>query len=281
MDMKKLRAFTLIELLVVISIIAVLISILLPALASARATGDRIKCGANQRQLVNTAVAYANDDPNSIFGPIHPRAGNFIYEGYAEYGGGPGDMNYVNWDEQFDPRTRPFNRYTEGMTDFVANTAPGDRAVFQVYQCAGDEFGWQLLRGFDTDPRETERSYFTANGTAFRMNNMPYDGGAWSGVYARPISRIPDSGATVAFMEARAFETLFTNDAWGELDPTVELTSYHKKLGFFNLSYVDGHVNFVDMGDGTFYERLVQYGLQDVRGSWGRMDCLPDPVYSP
>lgn len=47
----RLLAFTLIELLVVISIIAVLLSILLPSLAAAREEGKMTKCGAGLQQI--------------------------------------------------------------------------------------------------------------------------------------------------------------------------------------------------------------------------------------
>ena len=83
------RAFTLIELLVVVSIIALLIALLLPALNRARDAALSVKCLSNQRQI-GLAIRYFADEHDG-FAPGAGEGGTSIgqYIDESDYGSEP------------------------------------------------------------------------------------------------------------------------------------------------------------------------------------------------
>jgi len=81
--MRKSKAFTLVELLVVIGIIALLISILLPALQKAKKEANKINCLSNIRTINQAIVMYESE--NKAFMPF-PNWGNPGDGGAYRYG---------------------------------------------------------------------------------------------------------------------------------------------------------------------------------------------------
>ncbi len=106
------RAFTLIELLVVISIIAILISILLPALAKARELANRAVCMANIRGVIQSMLTYAQTN-----GGVFPCTAGYPGTG-AGYNNWTGSVYFMNG-----PATSPRDDGASGARESTAMAA--------------------------------------------------------------------------------------------------------------------------------------------------------------
>ena len=187
------RGFTLIELLVVVAIIALLISILLPALRDAREQAKIGKCLANYRQLMTCSVQYLLDY-NDGFPFIAKLGTGWLGVCSWEYGGKtPRDVwkspyGGVFW---WQNTQRPLNKYLLGgkvEADILLN--PDDpnsrrRAEVEVCRCPGDRNSHLSLYD-DSGPNQPESgiSCYDDVGTSYMYSLhglAPRASGHWTG----------------------------------------------------------------------------------------------------
>lgn len=205
------KAFTLIELLVVISIIALLISILLPALSSARDTARSSVCLNNQKQIMLASLMYADQDDD--------------YLPHMEMGGG------TNW--PFSRPNRGYYSWGHKILDFLGDADSGN-AANQMFQCPSAEL--DKIQANDAEPNNRDCTYATMTQWPTPLSPS-HVARALSGSYwSQKITNVPNPSLSAYYIDSNKQEVFH----WS--DPTVLRGPSTRHAEAANMAFLDGHV---------------------------------------
>ncbi len=258
MNRKLNRAFTLVELLVVIGIIAVLVSMLLPALNKARSMAMSTQCLSNLRQLGLGCLTYTSVNKGRLpYNYIHNADNSYAMRNSAVAG---------LYKEGYLAKGQPVRVLRGGSTTFnVGNVfAPG------TLQCPAAEQNWTTENGTVPSPG------ITMGMMSARWRNAPTK-------YRVPISGGADESAAVYSYQGTG--QVYTNYAINAIDGRAEWSAFRTTPILVAVKHANDPTAVKRTFDNVFANNSVfsgellpnpQVSLSKIRHSadtWMAFDC--------
>ncbi|OHB56302.1 MAG: hypothetical protein A2Y12_02610 [Planctomycetes bacterium GWF2_42_9] len=274
--MKQTKGFTLVELLVVISIIALLLSILMPSLNKARMSAQRVVCMHNVKQMHLAAFAQATDAKGKF--PSHSTVPWLVRDALSLDSAGQEIEQVYN---ALKPYIAEGKLFQCGVIRKFAKESPNDWGMCAdskwytaFYGGANDKGGWDSVRP-NTSPKQLPRfigvpyawyanyRYYGALPSTYHNGAKPFATQTAEGTSTSPfISHLfmCDKGPTKFRDYGHGGSTMKWNPIMRPDAPPTLLKTQDNPVG-----WADGHVTYVKSKDIRL--RVVYPGNQ-VQLAW-------------